>query len=214
MNLEPGDEFTAEVDKITKRRTCTVKYDGEGINIGPVTCEPGRSVRLRYLGADSVAGTSIHFALCLTEEVLADDYKDHIRRHVSGLLPDQPPQEGEQTYIEIDKIDEYGLGLAVAGGELVELGPVQADEGDLVHVVGREPGYAEILNARARGKRYRIRFNILRERWDKLPIKKGESFTATIDDTDGSNLIAYVDGVPVHFSGGKARIGQNRGRTH
>jgi len=33
MNLEPGDEFTAEVDKITKRRTCTVKYDGEGINI-------------------------------------------------------------------------------------------------------------------------------------------------------------------------------------
>jgi len=38
--------------------------------------------------------------------------------------------------------------------------------------------------------------------------KKGESFTATIDDTDGSNLIAYVDGVPVHFSGGKARIGQ------
>ena len=211
MNLEPGDEFTAEVDKITKRRkrrTCTVKHEGEGINIGPVTCQPGRSVRLRYLGADSVAGTSIHFALCLTEEVLADDYKDHIRRHVSGLLPDQPPQEGEQTYIEVDKIDEYGLGLAVAGGEVVELGPVQADEGDLVHVVGREPGYAEILNARARGKRYRIRFNILRERWDKLPIKKGESFTATIDDTDGSSLIAYVDGLPVYFSGEKARIGQ------
>jgi len=104
---------------------------------------------LRYLGADSVAGTSIHFALCLTEEVLADDYKDHIRRHVSGLLPDQPPQEEKQTYIEIDKIDEYGLGLAVAGGELVELGPVQADEGDLVHVVGREPGYAEILKRKS-----------------------------------------------------------------
>lgn len=208
MNLEPGDEFTAQVDRITKRGTCTVKYDEEVINIGPVTCESGRSVRLRYLGADSVAGTSIHFALCLTEEVLAEDYKDHIRRHVSGLLPDQPPQEGEQTYIDVDKVDEYGLGLAVAGGEVVELGPVQVDEGDLVHVVGREPGYAEVLNARARGKRYRTRFDILRERWDKLPIRKGESFTATIDDTDGSNLITYVDGLPVHFSGGEARIGQ------
>lgn len=208
MNLEPGDEFTAEVDRITKRGTCTVKYDGQRINIGPVTCDPGRSVRLRYLGADSVVGTSIRFALCLTDEVLAEDYKDHIRRHVSGLLPDQPPQEGEQTYIEVDKINGHGLGLAVAGGEIVELGPVQADEGDLVHVVGREPGYAEVLNARARGKRYRIHFDILRERWDKLPIKKDESFTATIDDTDGKDLIAYVDGLPVHLSGGKARIGQ------
>ncbi|MCU4800240.1 hypothetical protein OB920_07645 [Halobacteria archaeon HArc-gm2] len=221
MNLKPGDEFTAEVDNVTNRGTCTVKYDGERINIGPVTCEPGRSVRLRYLGADSVAGTSIRFALCLTDEVLADGYKDHIRRHVSGLLPDRPPQEGEQTYIEIDKLDEHGLGLAVAGGEVVELGPVQADEGDLIHVVGREPGYAEILNARARGKRYRTRFNILRERWQELPVRKGVSFTATIDDTDGNNLIAYVDGMPVHFPGGNARIGQkidaelirfNRGR--
>jgi len=208
MNLEPGDEFTAEVEKIRQNGTCTVKYDGERINIGPVTCEPGRSVRLRYLGEDTVVGTTIRFALCLTDEVLADGYDDHIRRHVSGLLPDRPPQDGEQTYIEIDKVDKYGLGLAVAGGEVIELGPVQVDEGDLVHVVGRESGYAEVVNARARGKRYNIRFNILRERWEELPLEKGESFTTTIDDTDGSNLIAYVDGIPVYFPNGSAQIAQ------
>jgi hypothetical protein len=208
MNLEPGDEFTAEVEEITNRGTYLAKYDGEKINIGPLTCEPGRSVRLRYIGEDSVVGTSIRFALCLTDEVLAEGYKDHIRSHVSGLLPDQLPQKGEKTYIEIDGIDEYGLGLGVAGDELVKLGPVQAQEGDLVRVVGREPGYAEILNARARGKRYRTRFNILRERWEELPVRKGESFTATIDDTDGSNLISYVDGLPVHFPVDNGRIGQ------
>jgi len=221
MNLEPGDEFTAEVEKIRPNGTSTVKYDGEKINIGPVTCEPGRSVRLRYLGEDTVVGTTIRFALCLTDEVLADGYDDHIRRHVSGLLPDRPPQEGEQTYIEIDKVDEYGLGIAVAGDDLVELGPVQADEGDLVHVVGREPGYAEVVNSRARGKRYKIRFDILRERWENLPLEKGESFTTTIDDTDGNNLISYVDGMPVYFSNGSPQIAQkvegkligfNRGR--
>ncbi len=221
MNLEPGDEFTAEVEKIRPNGTCTVKYDGEGINIGPVTCEPGRSVRLRYLGENTVVGTTIRFALCLTDEVLADGYDDHIRRHVSGLLPDRPPQEGEQTYIEIDKVDEYGFGLAVAGDEVVELGPVQAEEGDLVQVVGREPGYAEVVNSRARGKRYKKRFDILRERWENLPLEKGKSFTTTIDDTDGSNLIAYVNGMPVYFPNGSAQIaqkiegkliGSNRGR--
>jgi hypothetical protein len=208
MNLEPGDEFTAEVDRIVTNGTRTVNYNGQTINIGPVTCEPGRSVRLRYLGENSKGGISIAFAICLTEEVLADGYTDHIRKHVTGLLPDQPPQPGEQTYIEVKKVDKYGLGQAVAGGEVVELGPVQADEGELVHVVGREPGYAELLNARARGKRYNTRFNILREQWDALPITKGESFTATIDDTDGQDLIAYVNRVPIHFAGNNARIGQ------
>src|SRR5699024_11907314 len=58
------------------------------------------------------------------------------------------------------------------------------------------------------GKRYKARFDILRERWEDLPLKKGKSFTATIDDTDGSNLIAYVDGMPVYFTTGSARIAQ------
>lgn len=208
MTLEPGDEFTAKVDNVTPNGTCTVEYDGGTINIGPVTCGPGRSVRLRYIGGDSVAGTSIHFALCLTDEVHEEDYDDHVRRHVSSLLPDRPPEEGEETYIEIDKVDKYGLGIAIAGDELVELGPVQRKAGDLVHVVGREPGFAEVVNARARGKHYKIRFNILRERWDELPITEGESFTTTIDDTDGNSLIAYVDGMPIYFPKGSARIAQ------
>ncbi|MDL0127916.1 hypothetical protein [Halobacterium salinarum] len=208
MKLEPGEEFTAKVDKINPNGTCTVKYDGKTINIGPVTCDIGRSVRLRYIDGDSVAGTSIHFALCLTDEVHEDGYDDHVRRHVSSLLPDRPPEEGEQTYIEIDKVDKYGLGIAVAGGDLVELGPVQAQAGDLVHVVGRESGFAELINVRARGKRYQTRFNILRERWEKLPVKEGETFTTTIDDTDGSSLIAYLDGVPIHFPKGSAQIAQ------
>ena len=79
MSLEPGERFTKEISYVTKNGKATVTEGHDTINIGPVTCEKGRRVRLKYLGEHEELQQDVGFALCLTEEVLADDYDEYFR---------------------------------------------------------------------------------------------------------------------------------------
>lgn len=204
MSLEAGERFTAEVTYVTQSGKGTVKHGHDTINIGPVDCEKGRRVRLKFLGEqnDSI------FALCLTEEVHGEGYHDYIRNIIDEIIPDRPPAVGEETYVEIDKIEERNLGISILGGKHVQLGPVRANEGDLVRVIGAPHNCAEVLTESARGENYEVRFNLISKQYDKLPVEEGDEFQTTIADKDGDDLVGYVGNVPVYFPSGSAELAQ------
>lgn len=208
MNLEPGDLFTAEIKSVLPNGLATVEYDNTLINIGYVACDKGRQVQLRYLGEREELGNHVGFALCLTEEILAPNHSKWIRGIRDHLIPDEPPDIGEVSYAEIDEIDERGLGIAELGGERIQLGPVRAEVGSLVRIVGIGNQCAEVRTESARGENYMTRLNILAGRHDQLSVSEGDEITTTISDIDDDALIGYVGDVPIRFPAGSAEIAQ------
>lgn len=208
MSLEPGERFTKEIAYVTNSGKATVEDGYDTINIGPVNCEKGRKVRLKYLGKHEELQTDVGFALCLTEEVQADNYDDYIRRIIDKLIPDRPPEVGEEAYVEIDEIGDRNLGITILGGQRVELGPVRGSVGDMVRVMGVSDTFAKVLTESIRGENYEIRFKILSQQYDDLPVSKGDEVTTTIADMDGDNLIGYVGNIPIQFPSDEAEIAQ------
>lgn len=208
MDLEPGDQFSAEVASVIRSGLGTVRHEGDMINIGPVTCQKGTKVQLQYLGEKEEHGQDVGFALCLTEEVLAPDHTEWIRGIMDHLIPDEPPESGVVSYAEIDDIEERDLGVTILGGERIQLGPVRAEVGSLVRIVGIGDGYAKVQTESARGKNYMTRLSILAGWYYELPISEGDEITTTISDLEGETLIGYVGDVPVRFVSGEAEVGQ------
>ena len=208
MSLEPGERFTAEVASVISNGLGTVRHDGDLINIGYVTCEKGDQVRLRYLGQQEELGQDVGFALCLTEEVLAPNYDEWIRGIMDYLIPDTPPDPGTVSYAEIDAIEDRDLGITELGGERIQLGPVSAEVGSLVRIVGVGNQCAEIQTESARGKNYEARFSILAGWHHKLPVAAGDDITTTITEVADDALIGYVGDVPIRFPVGDAEVAQ------
>ena len=208
MSLEPGERFTKEISYVTKNGKATVTEGHDTINIGPVTCEKGRRVRLKYLGEHEELQQDVGFALCLTEEVLADNYNEYFRNIRKELIPDRPPKVDEEAYVEIDEIGDRDLGVTILGGQRVELGPVRGNAGDMVRVIGVSDTFAKVLTESARGENYEHRFKILSRQYDDLPVSKGEDITTTIAQREEDSLIGYVGNLPIRFPPEDAEIAQ------
>ncbi|MBX0297533.1 hypothetical protein [Haloarcula nitratireducens] len=206
--LESDDEFVATIDYVTKNSIGSVNYHGNQISIGPVNCEKGREVQVRYLGRHESLGRDVGFALCLDEDILGPEYDKWVRKVMDALLPDRPPEVGEVTYAEIKEIQERNLGVAILGGERIQLGPVYAQEGDLVRIVGVTNTCAEVRDNKARGENYATRFKILSKQTTELPVDIGDEITTVIAEGDENALIGYVGDAPIKFPGHGAEIGQ------
>lgn len=208
MSLESGERFTAEITTITRSGRGAVQHGHQTINVGPVTCEKGERVRLKYLGEKEELGNDVGFAICLNEEVLGSDYDEYIRGIMDHLIMDQPPAQGETTYAEIDEIGERDLGVTILDGQRIQLGPVRGEVGDLVRIVGVGDNYAEVLTPHARGENYEVRFKILSRQVDELPISIGDEVTTTISDIEDGALIGYVGDIPIRFPDSDAEMAQ------
>lgn len=208
MTLESGQEFTAEIDGVWRGKG-TVEKNHTTINIGPVRCDAGEPVRLRYLGQKEEMGNDVGFAVCLTEEVLADGYREYIGNIIDELIPDRPPNTGEIRYAEIDHITDRNLAVTELGGYSVQLGPVTADEGDIVRIRGVSNTAARIETKSAQADHYHRRFEILTDQYDSLPITKGEEITTTIVDIYNESPLAYIfSDIPVLFKGSDINVAQ------
>lgn len=208
MSLESGEQFTAEIKTVTRSGIAVIRYGNHLVNIGPVTCEKGERVRLKYLGQKEEYGNDVGFAICLTEEVLDSGYDDYIRGIMDLLILDEPPAQGSTTYTELDEIGERNLGVTILGGERIQLGPVRGEVGDLVRIVGVSEKYAKVLTPHARGENYEIRFKILSKQFNELPISVGDEVTTTISDVDDGALIGYVGDIPICFPDAEAEMAQ------
>jgi hypothetical protein len=207
--LETGDIFSAEINMVTRNGLATVRQGRETISIGPVTCEKGTLVHVKYLGEEQVNdNTTANIGLCLTEHVLADDYAQYIENLVDHLTPDQPPASGEVMYAKIDEIEGQDIGIAVLGGKRITLGPVRAQVGDLVQISGVNESTAEVLTESAKADHYEVRFNILTGQTDRLPISVDEEYTTIITDLQDDVPISRIMEVPIAFPEGTAAVGQ------
>lgn len=208
MSLESGEQFTAEVKTVTRSGIAAVRHGNHLVNIGPVTCEKGERVRLKYLGQKEELGNDVEFAICLNEEVLDSGYDDYIFGIMDQLILDEPPAQGEKTYAEIDEIGERDLGATILGGERIQIGPVRGEVGDLVRIVGVSDNYAEVLTPHAQGENYETRFKILSKQFNEIPISVEDEVTTTISDVDDGELIGYVGDIPIRFPDTDAEIAQ------
>lgn len=207
MTLEAGQQFTADICYITRKGLGTVTDGNDDINIGPVDCETGRRVRLRYLGEKEQFQQDVGFSICLTDEVVGDDYDEYIQNIIDELIPDRPPKPNEETYATIDRIDERNLAVTELGGEEVHLGPVRAEEGDMVRIVGAGENYAEVQPS-AKAENYDIRFRVLAGYTDELPIQPGDEIETVISDATDDALLGYVGEAPIRFEPGAAKVAQ------
>lgn len=209
MSLEVGDVFTAEVAMVTRNRLGSVHKGHDTISIGPVDCEKGTQVQLKYLGEEKMnKNTTVRFAMVLTEDAIADGYEEYIERLLDGLIPDESPTQGEVTYTEIDEVDDRGIAYSEMGGERICLGPVTGEPGDIVKIEGVTNTTSKVLTSDYRGDNYDIRFNILSNQFDKIPVSEGDEFTTAITEIDGGTPIGYVRDVPITFPDDDAAIGQ------
>lgn len=209
MSLEVGDVFTAEVAMVMRNGLGSVDRGHDTISIGPVECEEGTQVQLKYLGEEKVnKNTTVRYAMVLTEEAIDDGYEEYIQRLLDGLIPDEPPAQDEVTYTEIDEVDDRDIGYSEMGGTRICLGPVTGQPGDIVKIEGVTDKAAKVLTSDYRGENYETRFNILSDQYDKLPVSEGDEFTTAITEVDDGTPIGYVKDVPITFPDDDAAIGQ------
>lgn len=208
MSLEAGEEFTAEIANITNNGKAIVKHGDSLINIGPVNCEQGRQVRLKYLGEKEEYGNDVGYAICLNDEILGSDYREYISNMVDLLVVDEPPEPGEITYARIKDIGDRNLGSVIIGDQRFHIGPVQEDIGQLVRLKVVDDSYAKVQTSRSRGKNYETRFKILSEQIDDLPVDTGQEVTTVISDSFEDQAVGKVGKVSIYFPDHDAKIGQ------
>lgn len=198
MSLEPGDLFTSEANVI-KSGLASVKYKNKTISIGPLSCESGTLVHVRYLGPREKNGTTTHFGVCLDESVVADRYSDYME-NIRGLLTlDSPPSAGEPTPVRVADIVDGDIGIAEFGDTRVKLGPTTASVGEWIQVIGASNDCARIKYESDQGDNYEARFNLLLGNYVNLPIKTGDEFTTAITDVRDGVPIGHLRDVPVGF---------------
>lgn len=207
MTIEAGQQFTAEISCITRSGLGTVTKENKDINIGYVDCETGRRVRIRYLGEKEQHGNDVGFAICLTDEVTSDDYDSYIQSIIDELIADRPPGPNEETYATIERIGERNLAVTELGGEEIHLGPVRAEEGDIVHITGIGENYAEVQPS-ARGENYDIRLRVLAGHTGELPIQLGDEIETVISDATDDALLGYIGEAPIRFESDAGEIAQ------
>lgn len=209
MSLNVGEVFTAEISMVIGSGIGCVKNGHDTITVGPVNCEKGTQVQLKYLGEEDQDGsTPVQYALCLNDTVTADNYDEYIRKRLNDLIPDKPPAQDEVAYAEIDAIEGNDIGVTYMGGEKIHLGPVNGASGDVVKIEGVTDSHAKVLTPDYRGENYETRFNILAQRVHELPVTKGETFTTAVTEIEDETPVGYVGEMPIHFPTGDAAIGQ------
>lgn len=208
MTLSSGDRFTAEVT-ILRNGTASVSVDNETISVGPVICQEGTQVQLKYLGDRNLSNMNINYAICLTQEAINPRaYDNYLNKIFDILTPEENPEIGSVTYLKIERVDEDGIGYATGGEDQFILGPTTAVEDDFLQVEVITNDCAKIIDSDLRGDDYEPRFWLLSGQHCKLPIESEEEHTTAVAEFDGDARVCYVKNLPVRIKGCDAKLGQ------
>lgn len=202
MTLSPGDRFIAEVNKCKTTDTSSVSVNNKTIAIGPVSCDDGTKVSIKYLGKREVPST-IRYGICLSEDVIGSErYKEFIEEVIDLLTA-----EGV-TFAKIEEISHNGIAHASVGENKVIVGPTTANEGDLVPLEMITSDHGKIINEDLRGKNYETRLRILSGQHEELPVSLNEEYTTGVTEFDDDARICYVKDIPIRLPDCNAELGQ------
>lgn len=208
MTLSSGDRFSAELNVMRSGTGC-VNVGNETISVGPVTCEDGTEVQLKYLGERDLPNMDMSYAICLSQDAIdTKEYSEYLNKIIDILTPDGTPHVGSVTYVRITDIDSDGVGYAAAGESDIVIGPTTADIDDFVQVEIISDTHAKILDKELWGDEYEIRFWILSGQIDKLPIAVEEEYTTAVAEFDNETRICYVKNIPIRVADCDAKLGQ------
>lgn len=208
MTLSSGDRFTAKLN-VMRSGTACVSAGNETISVGPVTCEDGTQVQLKYLGERDLPNMDTSYAICLSQGVINPEaYSKYLNEIIDILTPEGTPEVGSITYLEIEKIDKNGIGYASVGESQLVVGPTTVAEDDFVQVEMVTDSHAKILDPDLQGEDYESRFWILSGQSHKLPISITEEYTTAVAEFNGDTRICYVKNIPIRVKNCDAKLGQ------
>ena len=208
MSLDVGDLFSAEIAHVTNSGTGSVRVGNTTISIGPVTCEKGDHVHLRYLGEREENNMTTNFAICLSDDAINSAYEKYLDNIIDLLTPDGPPSAGEVTYARVNRFDSDGIAYANLGDIEISLGPIDADLDGFVQIEGYSNAHARVLTDSVKDESYDLQFKILTGQIDDLPISLEEEYTTAIAEFSGEIPIAYIKNIPVRLPECEAQLGQ------
>ncbi len=206
MSLEVGDLFSAKVN-LTRTGTGSVKVNNTTVSVGPLTCEEGTHIQLKYLGQREVDGMQLNYAICLTEDAINNEYEDYLDQILDLLLSDGLPSTGEVTYARVERY-EGDIAYASLGEYEICLGPINADIDDLVQIEGYSDTYAKVLTESVKPKHYDQQFKILTKQTHELPIEIGEEYSSAVSEFVDGTPVVYVKNIPVKLPDCEANLGQ------
>ena len=207
MTLSSGDRFSRELKVLSSGLAC-VNIDNETISVGPVICDDGTQVELRYLGERDLENMDVSYAICLDQDAIdRASYEEYLDNIIDLLTPEGDPENGTITYLQVDEVDPKGIGYATPGGSRFTLGPTSASEDSFVQVEVITNEHAKILHEDQQGDNYDIRFWLLSKQYQNLPIEINEEYTTAVAEFDGETRICYVKNIPIRVDCG-AELGQ------
>lgn len=208
MTLSSGDRFSAELN-VLRKGLASVSYGNETISVGPVACEDGTEVQLKYLGERDLQNMDASYAICLSQDAInRKEYSAYLNKIIDILTPDGTPEIGTVTYVRITNVDADGVGHAADGESELVVGPTTAEIDDFVQVEILTDTHAKILDKELRGDDYEARFWILSGQFDKLPIAVEDEYTTAVAEFDGDIRICYVKNIPIRVAECDAKLGQ------
>lgn len=197
MTLSSGDRFSGKLN-VLKSGTACVEEGNETISVGPVTCDDGSRVELRYLGERDLDNMDVSYAVCLDQGAIdSASYDEYLDKIIDLLTPEGDPEIGTITYLQVDDVDADGIGYASSGGSRFILGPTAASVNSFVQVEVISNEHAKILDEDNQGKNYDVRFWLLSGQSQQLPIEIDEEYTSAVAKFDGETRICYVKNIPI-----------------
>lgn len=136
----------------------------------------------------------------------SEESEDTAENGISHL--NERPDSEEIFSAEVVNVDSSGVGYVKdADGNDIVIGPVSCQEGTIVDLEYRGNGYARCMDEPVQAANYDIRFDILKEEYESVPIDIGEEYTGRITESYADSSIAKVNNVHVNTGVGELKVG-------
>lgn len=149
----------------------------------------------------------------MTESAVSGPYDEYEQRLIEKYdLRDELEENslllGEKFSAEIVNVDGSGIGsVETDSGDRLKVGPVSCEAGQKAQLEFVGDGYARCLDEDVHSENYEIRFDILAERYDSVPVSVGEEYTGEVIQAYSDNSTVVSDSVHVNVSEGGLMIG-------
>jgi putative restriction endonuclease len=119
------------------------------------------------------------------------------------------PDVGEKFTAEVDRVSSSEVGhIDIPDQGNIVIGPVSCEEGTEIELKYLGDGYARCVDESVQAENYNIRFNILRDEYDSLPIELGEEYIGRITASYADSSVADINGIHVNTGDGDFKVGE------
>lgn len=202
------EPFETEVVKQLADGTGYVKAGRKHVQAGPVRCQNGTTVIAVLVGEDQ--------ALILSESDVPDDYTHYLYQLEDKYeVPDKyfryyenddidpvnckVPIQGYRFVSEILKINDNQMGIVNGPfNNEIKIGPIKEGVGEEVQLEYIMNKHAYCHETCLHAENYSERLNISAERYERLPVQRGETYTGNIIGSMDNSVRVELEESGIH----------------